>query len=538
MLSDKSVRVIIKHGLKLLVPAVGSLAVDVAEAVAGDLLDSRKRRAATELIETIVKRAAASMQEFAAGEHLADADLSIAVECALRMIGSTPRAALVWADAGYDVQAAVDLIVSAHRAEWTALDEAQQRLCRELLRTALGAVAAHRPALDETEAVFRAEVLATLRAGAASAAAARDPAVGDALCASVLGLPTIQWDASFCPPGALLRADLDRPVPFHGREAEIEDLMSWCGSEEFVGIRLYTAAGGVGKTRLLREAVRAVRAEGWLAGFLDGAIPVDADPVWRALTSSGRDLLCVIDYAETRRVQTRALLRKLTLPPAARIRIVLLARAADDWWDALRSESGAGGLVLQGNATQAMALRQSGGTLESRTRSWELAIAHFRNVLGRAAAEGSPDLSDPAFERMLLLQVAALAAVEGVPTKGEQGLLGYLLQRERGFWRTCAESRGIQPSLLPAVGSALAAVTLAGGIVSRNHAVMLLGSLPDLQDQPKAVRGAVAELLHSLYGGTQWIEPILPDLLGEHLVQLELDRDSDGLLSIVLDQPT
>jgi hypothetical protein len=31
-------------------------------------------------------------------------------------------------------------------------------------------------------------------------------------------------------------------------------------------------------------------------------------------------------------------------------------------------------------------------------------------------------------------------------------------------------------------------------------------------------------LLHETYPGTKWIEPILPDLLGEHLIQVEFGR--------------
>jgi hypothetical protein len=43
-------------------------------------------------------------------------------------------------------------------------------------------------------------------------------------------------------------------------------------------------------------------------------------------------------------------------------------------------------------------------------------------------------------------------------------------------------------------------------------------------------------MLHELYPGERWIEPILPDLLGEHLCQEELEQDPDALLGLVLDQ--
>jgi hypothetical protein len=51
------------------------------------------------------------------------------------------------------------------------------------------------------------------------------------------------------------------------------------------------------------------------------------------------------------------------------------------------------------------------------------------------------------------------------------------------------------------------------------------------------VRRAVAALLHDAYPGSQWIEPMLPDLLGEHLVQVELGKDDGTLLDLVFGCP-
>jgi len=44
----------------------------------------------------------------------------------------------------------------------------------------------------------------------------------------------------------------------------------------------------------------------------------------------------------------------------------------------------------------------------------------------------------------------------------------------------------------------------------------------------------VARLLHECYPGERWIEPLQPDLLGEHLAQRELEKGADELFDLVL----
>ena len=83
----------------------------------------------------------------------------------------------------------------------------------------------------------------------------------------------------------------------------------------------------------------------------------------------------------------------------------------------------------------------------------------------------------------------------------------------------------------------MAAVTLGGGATDPRHASRILRQIPLLRDQPEIVRRAIAALLHEAYPGGQWIEPMLPDLLGEHLVQVELGKDDGTLLDLVLGSP-
>jgi hypothetical protein len=72
--------------------------------------------------------------------------------------------------------------------------------------------------------------------------------------------------------------------------------------------------------------------------------------------------------------------------------------------------------------------------------------------------------------------------------------------------------------------------TLAGQAGNRTEAIRLLASsAPLLGGQSAVVVDAVAELLHRLYPGEAWLQGVLPDLLGEHLVERALDEDPDLL---------
>jgi hypothetical protein len=64
--------------------------------------------------------------------------------------------------------------------------------------------------------------------------------------------------------------------------------------------------------------------------------------------------------------------------------------------------------------------------------------------------------------------------------------------------------------------------------------VAALRALRILADRDYGILVQVARLLHESYPGQRWIEPILPDLLGEHLIQREMEKGADELLDIVL----
>src|SRR4051812_27885475 len=101
--------------------------------------------------------------------------------------------------------------------------------------------------------------------------------------------------------------------------------MDWCKETASAGVRLYTGAGGMGKTRLFIEICQQLLAKRWRAGFLDHRVASAPQAIWSKLVHQPDPLLLVIDYAETRRAELVALLREVFLVgDERRVRIVLL----------------------------------------------------------------------------------------------------------------------------------------------------------------------------------------------------------------------
>lgn len=369
-----------------------------------------------------------------------------------------------------------------------------------------------------------------------------DPSGAAATLAPFSTIPERPWLADRSPPGALLRAD-HGIVPFHGREAEQRDVVGWCLDDPApLAARLYTGPGGMGKTRLFLELCRRLAADGWRTGFLDPAQAPMRPDGWVGHLPSGDDqrLLVVVDYAETRQEAMIALLTAAAQRSAGRVRVVLLARAAGDWWELLKSGGDGVGELLSGPATRWLRLRPLALSEAERRRSYRLALGNFADTLGRPAPEeASFDVMAGVFDRVLLLHMRALAAIDGVPVQDEDGILDWMLRREQRHWSDHARMRGLPPTLLDGIRQAVAVLTLAGGAPNPAMAQSLLSAVPLLRDQPRHILHTVGKLLRNIYPGdgepgNHWIIPLQPDLLGEHLVQRELDRDADTLLDLVL----
>lgn len=102
------------------------------------------------------------------------------------------------------------------------------------------------------------------------------------------------------------------------------------------------------------------------------------------------------------------------------------------------------------------------------------------------------------------------------------------------FWKTRTAYYGISPDIAAGIGRAMAVITLGGGVKGEAEALEVLRGLRFFADQSTNVLISVARLLHECYPGEHWIEPLHPDLLGEHLAQRELEAGADELLDLIL----
>lgn len=339
-----------------------------------------------------------------------------------------------------------------------------------------------------------------------------------------------------------LRADYG-VVGYRPRRDDLRDLVHWCDSEAPIGIRLYTGAGGVGKTRLAIEACKLLDGDGWKAGFLSAGHP-EALSGLDVLLRAPR-LLIVIDYAETRTDVVEAVLaavrRRHEIAPDAggQVRVVLLARTAGDWWQRMHGAGeGVGGLV---GMAQQMAVAALVLTTDEREDHFRAATEKFAAVVpGAGPVVAAPLLDDDHFGRVLYVQMAAMAAVLGRTITDANDLLDFVLDREReSVWAKHTVRLGLD---VHTIQQALALTTLTGHIADEREAVFVLASAPLLDGKDAETLDTLARCLHEIYpprpanDGTSgaFLEPLQPDVLGEQLVARALDRHPT-LLAAALD---
>ncbi len=339
-------------------------------------------------------------------------------------------------------------------------------------------------------------------------------------------IPLMTYDRSWMPPAALLRADVGA-VEFHFREKEISSLRQWCSTPQRTMAMLCVGPGGIGKTRLATEICRVMsQEESWRAGFLDYKACVLDLELWKDIFNDPSPLLLVMDYADHRSSIVLWLLQEaIKRNGRNNIRFLFLARKAGEWWERLKN-SDLAREFLRGPALSRLNLPPIALSKEKREESHAIAAKAFGLALSRPLSCGPPEnLEDECFGRALLIHMHALASVEGVSLKGEDGLLDYVLGRERSYWEGRLTEASLPVSLLPALGQMMVIATLAGGIQDEEDGLNILSKLPFLKDRPHDVIHALNQILSDCYPCENWIGPILPDLLGERLIETHA---SDG----------
>jgi hypothetical protein len=256
-------------------------------------------------------------------------------------------------------------------------------------------------------------------------------------------------------------------------------------------------------------------------------------PSWEldGLLNCEQPLLLMVDYAERGREPLGAVLKYLRLHWTSHaVRLVLVTREESDWWPELaRSDAEIHDLLSELAATV-----DELTPLAERVGQRQDALRAAASAYARALGVPEPDVTRVDVEadhlaQALYLHMAALAATEGEFPHGEQDLLNWVIERERRFWRKGLEDYQLAQSIdTDAIRQALALATLAGG-ADKGEVGSLLLRAPLLADVGANVRKRVGELLHQLYPGQRYLEPLGPDVVGEHLVDQALADDSSVL---------
>ena len=341
-------------------------------------------------------------------------------------------------------------------------------------------------------------------------------------------------------PATLLNARYE-VVPFfaEARAAELDQLKPWCDEEKVApSVRLFYGPGGTGKTRLFIEWARQLRDQGWYAGFLPEEV---SDEQTENLLHTDKPALVILDYAECRTGLFELLKRIADRPPEQkqRLRVVLLARDAGDWWSSLLQRDEAVRHLLGQAEPTVIAPVEPEGPL--RRHIWEHARDAFADCLEKVAPSDTPDLEDPRFGRILYLHMSALAAVQGLGTKVD-ALLEEIVVHEKHFWTRHYQDQFGDDGFEAAdfdkrCGRLVAAATLQGGVPSHQVAEELNRRIegPDPRYQH------LVRFLRSLYPGrgqaghNRYLSGLEPDLLGEVLIRSVL-TDPENTAEILLER--
>jgi hypothetical protein len=442
-------------------------------------------------------------------------------------------------DARFDPERIAVQIMSDGHALLHGLSPGERGLVQRLLAAVYRSLLDRQDELGGLRTHFRREVLRqfdlvsrqlTILGGAVQEIPTELAKAGQArLLAEVLELPRGRFATGLMSTDVLLGASY-RIVPYLDHNGQLAELLSWCDRGSDVLIRLYAGRGGLGKTRLLLEACEALRDRGWFAGFASTAGELAPKSAFEALVEADAPTLAGMDYAETRASLIEGLLESLARRATTfrqPKRLVLIARRSGDWWLRLqRTASDQARSLLRGPAASGAAHHLDILKPENRTAMYEAAIGAFAAVLGRPHPRtAAPDLSGATYATPLLVQIRALAAVEGeAVVDAESPLLVWILDRQRRLWKRAVNGDDF---LADAVAQAAALVYQVKGCVDDQHARQLLAAVPKLQGASPRDKELVLHALRVQHPGELFLNPIAPDLVGERLLAEE-DRAFQG----------
>ncbi|WP_314245168.1 hypothetical protein [Streptomyces sp. DSM 40907] len=354
-------------------------------------------------------------------------------------------------------------------------------------------------------------------------------------------------------------------IDFVGRHEELESLAQWRDDPSVAwAVQVCCGPGGQGKTRLAQHFAAQSQAQGWQTVTIRPQRPLSAlrrprtEPAaqnatggaelqpGRAAESSatGRRTaprrpdrrLVVIDYAD--RWPVGHLLAALAaIFVSSRVRVLLLARAADSWWSRVRAE-------LEGAeiAHDAVPLAAIAPGETERADLFDRAVRQFAEVLqlpGIATARKPAGLADDRYGQVLAIHMAALSAVlasteashtdgsSGPPSPGPEipgSLSAPLLRREQAYWRSLA---AVDPG---AVRTADLERTVFIATLTRSTPYdEAVDTVARALEVTRAEARVAVEAHSACYpSSASVLEPLLPDRLGEDFLALVLPGGTSG----------
>lgn len=339
----------------------------------------------------------------------------------------------------------------------------------------------------------------------------------------------------------------EQAVPFLDRKEFLVDLLDWCTSsdQDDRPFRLVTGPGGVGKTRLADELLHRLKAldADWEYLFLSVEHSREVDAIGTLRThAEDRPVLVVVDYAENR-PGLREFLTK-ALDDGGRIRVLMLARTAGNWWDTLIAIPGSLGAVLTAGYS-GVDLPDIDADPQEILDAAADAYAQVSGVAVPAVRLGRTGER----RRVLDLTTAALVAVLGNmerprshdPEKGpgvEYGttadVFDELLRHEAStYWAATAREAGVADRLTVAMRHALVAAVALVGVEDETATVALTRRVletfvEDVQPDPVATARWLRKTYTPADESDRWVEPLTPDRVAEHLVVRVLTQDKNA----------
>lgn len=355
-------------------------------------------------------------------------------------------------------------------------------------------------------------------------------------------------DPAMVTPSVLLQAPFE-VATYADAAGVLADMLEWCHGEGIysdtnreVAGRLLHGPGGLGKTRLMIEAVRRLRADGWLAGFYPA--PPTGDPARtdmrrlaiQQVLSNGPELgvLMVLDYAESRAADVIELARMARKRPDEAMRpfrLVLLSRGEGWWQDIYRTEPEVQVVFNKrgaphGDVIAAPPLPEGPDRLKvfDAMRATLAPIVAQQATAGRFPPVKDADLpqdrrdrlaSSPAYARPLALQMEALLSLAGEGGGEIAELLESVLLLERNHWRKVIVGLAGDERREMAMRRGISQVTALGGVEAKQALQRLMQRDPHF-GQRAPIDMPLTEL-NRLYGrGQAWVAALEPDLIGEH----------------------